>query len=147
MYGIPKPFPAIPSHFRPSRLFLTIPSHFLPSPAITRNPHPFPAILAISSHPWPSLAIRVIYQVIWVWSGDIRVGSHLVGRVCSAMSRRINSRSAECVPPHPVSIFRSAECVLPHPWSFSGRQSVFCTIPGQFPVGRVCSTMSRVDFR
>ena len=71
-----------------------------------------------------------------------RPGPFLVGRVCSAMSR---------------VDFRSSQCVLPCPRSISGRQSVFrvnfqsaeCVPPrpGQFPVGRVSSAMSRVDFQ
>ena len=33
------------------------------------------------------------------------------------------------------------------PGSVSSRQSEFRLVPGRFPVGRVCSAMSRVDFR
>ena len=55
--------------------------------------------------------------------------------------------------------FQSAECVLPCLVSLSGQQSVFCHVPGQFPngrvhsatsrfpVSRVCSSMSRVNYR
>ena len=72
----------------------------------------------------------------------------------------VNCWSAKYVLPHPRSIsgcqsvFRhvmvnywSAKCVLPRPRSISSRPSVFRHIPGQFPVGRVCSGASLVDFR
>ena len=72
-------------------------------------------------------------------------GRFPVSRVCSTTSR-VNFRSAECVPPRP--------------WSISGQESVFCYVPvdfrkksvfrrflGRFPVGRVRSTTSWVNFR
>ena len=57
----------------------------------------------------------------------------------------VDFRSAECVPPRP-SHSRSAECVPPIPRLISGRQNVFCRIPGQFPFSRVCSAMSWIIF-
>ena len=42
--------------------------------------------------------------------------------------------------------FRSAECVPPCPGSFSGQQSVFRHVLGRFPISRVCSATSRINF-
>ena len=74
------------------------------------------------------------------------LGQFPVCRVCSAMSR-VDFQSAVCVPSRFMVGFRSVECVPPRPKLISSQQSVFRHVPDRFPVGRVCSATSRVDFR
>ena len=94
---------------------------------------------------WLAECVPLHVRSISVWKSVFRcvLGRFLVGRVCSTVSP-VDFQSAECVPLCLRSIFG---CVPLCFWSISGWQSVFRHVLGQFPVSRVCSAASSVDFQ
>ena len=79
----------------------------------------------------PHMAIRCMEK----WFLCIKKPYYCVWWACSARKTRSSYPKfilAECVPPWPRSIF--------------GQQSVFRRVLGRFPIGRVCSTTSGVNF-